>query len=336
MEAALFSPLGKMTLGPNMVTIGNTPDNQLIVNDAKASSHHALVRAEAQGYSITDWDSANGTYVNEQRLTPKVPRLLNPGDTIRIGDSRFIYQVSGAPQPQMASNPVGAPFVVPDPSVAAGPQVNAPSDKYQAVPPGNAPAAYPQQQQYPRPQPQSAQPQQPFMPAPGQVQGQASFPNNALARPVRKRGLPVVVLAVVGALLVLALLGFFLLRAVRSTNSSGGGTSSVPTASTNVSGPTKTLQAYCNALKKGDYKAAYNQYSTRFRSHITEQSFAQTASALFAAAGGLKDCTVSNVHANGSTATGTITLTTGSGKTTMSNVQLVDEKGTWKIDSPVQ
>src|ERR671938_10583 len=96
MEATLNGPFGRLTLGASNLTIGRTPDNQLVVNDTRTSSHHAELRPEGQRYSIVDLKSTNGTFVNDQRLEPYQPRPLNTGDVIRIGDTRFTYEVSGA------------------------------------------------------------------------------------------------------------------------------------------------------------------------------------------------------------------------------------------------
>src|SRR6266487_3851537 len=76
MEATLQSPLGQTVLEPGVVTIGSTPDSRLVVHDAKVSPHHAVVRSTEQGYTITDWGGTEGTFVNDQRLDPLVPRLL--------------------------------------------------------------------------------------------------------------------------------------------------------------------------------------------------------------------------------------------------------------------
>src|SRR6266700_2794189 len=98
MEAALQGPTGRVVLGPGVLTIGRVADNQLVVNDTKASSHHAQIglAGSGQGYSLTDLGSTNGTFVNEQRLDSNVPRLLNAGDRIRIGDTTFTYEASSA------------------------------------------------------------------------------------------------------------------------------------------------------------------------------------------------------------------------------------------------
>ena len=98
MEAVLQGPSGLTVLGPAVLTIGRTADNQLVVNDPKASSHHAEVRPSEQSYdksgtyfSIIALGSTNGTVVNNQRLARNVPRPLANGDRIRIGDTVFIY-----------------------------------------------------------------------------------------------------------------------------------------------------------------------------------------------------------------------------------------------------
>jgi pSer/pThr/pTyr-binding forkhead associated (FHA) protein len=94
MEAVLMGLSGRTVLESAVVTIGSTADNQIVVNDAKVSSHHAEMRLVGQGYSLIDLSSANGTFVNEQRLEGAVSRPLNAGDMIRIGDTTFRYAVS--------------------------------------------------------------------------------------------------------------------------------------------------------------------------------------------------------------------------------------------------
>jgi pSer/pThr/pTyr-binding forkhead associated (FHA) protein len=98
MDAELLGPSGRTVLKSTVVAIGNTADNQLVVNDAKVSPHHAEMRLVGQGYCLIDLSSANGTFVNEQRLESGVPRPLNAGDFIRIGDTTFQYTMSGDSQ----------------------------------------------------------------------------------------------------------------------------------------------------------------------------------------------------------------------------------------------
>src|SRR5260370_5775131 len=95
MEAVLQGPAGRTTLGMGVITLGRAPDNQLVINDSKASSHHAEIRFVGQDYAITDLGSTNGTFVHDQRPHRNVPRSLHTGDTIRIGDTLLAYGVTG-------------------------------------------------------------------------------------------------------------------------------------------------------------------------------------------------------------------------------------------------
>jgi pSer/pThr/pTyr-binding forkhead associated (FHA) protein len=99
MEAALQGPFGRTVLGPSVLTIGRALDNQLVVNNPTASSHHAEIRPDVYGYRLIDSGSTNGTFVNEQRLDPHMPHLLQTGDRIRIGDMTFMYE-AGRPDLQ--------------------------------------------------------------------------------------------------------------------------------------------------------------------------------------------------------------------------------------------
>ncbi|MGZ3646639.1 MAG: FHA domain-containing protein, partial [Ktedonobacteraceae bacterium] len=93
MEATLQSPPRQTMLEKSLVTIGQSPNNQLIVVDPDTSPYHAVLRSTEQGYTIMDLGSAHGTFVNGQRLAPNIHRLLQTGDQICIGDTMFIYEV---------------------------------------------------------------------------------------------------------------------------------------------------------------------------------------------------------------------------------------------------
>jgi len=99
MEASLRGPFGRMALGSTGFTIGRSPDNGLVINDMKASSRHAEIRPEGPSYAIVDLDSTNGTFVNDQRLPARSPRLLQTGDVIRVGDMAFLFEASSLPRP---------------------------------------------------------------------------------------------------------------------------------------------------------------------------------------------------------------------------------------------
>jgi serine/threonine protein kinase len=93
MEASLLGPFGRTLIGTTTVTIGRAPDNTLVLSDGKASSHHAEIHFEAQYYNLVDLSSTNGTFVNGQQVFRGAPRVLQPGDTIRIGDTMFTFEM---------------------------------------------------------------------------------------------------------------------------------------------------------------------------------------------------------------------------------------------------
>lgn len=135
MEAILVGPTGRIVLGMAVLTIGRAPDNLLVVNDSRTSTHHAEIRlrGDGQGYSITDLGSTNGTFVNNERLDRNIARLLTTGDRIRIGEATFTYEARGFSQlaptisshPDQSGNPAYQSTVaaVPPASTAYGSQI---------------------------------------------------------------------------------------------------------------------------------------------------------------------------------------------------------------------
>lgn len=53
------------------------------------SRRHCRIDRRGNGYTITDLDSANGTYVNLVKLQPNVPQPIKVGDVIRLANSDF-------------------------------------------------------------------------------------------------------------------------------------------------------------------------------------------------------------------------------------------------------
>ena len=158
MEASLNGPLGRTMLGSTKVTLGRAPDNTLVLNDSKASSHHAEIRPEGQNYNLVDLGSTNGTFVNEQQVYSGVTRLLQPGDTLRIGDTRFTFEANSAPQSVSYSDGSTVRATPPPPPGGAAPGF-AGNTSYGMGNPGY-PGGQPYQETAPAPPPFSS-PQQP-------------------------------------------------------------------------------------------------------------------------------------------------------------------------------
>ena len=273
MAATLRGPNGQSVLEPTSYpyTIGRSPDNQLAVHDAKVSSHHAEIRFQGQGYEIIDLGSSNGTFVNEQQLAPYAPRLLSNGDQIRLGDSGFLFEAGVMPsQPPIEATVYGGSGQGSNPSYA--PTVAAPppyiGNEYGAQQGGFAPA-----------------PAVPFPPplygadSYGMQQaGVAPYPP-APAAPQQKRGrrgLWITLGAVIAVLLIAAIAFGVIGYANRSTS-------------------TKTLNAFCSALKGGNYPTAYNQLSSGLQAKFGSEAAFAAGYANNGGLGKVTSCSVGSV-----------------------------------------
>ena len=71
--------------------IGRLSDNDIVLEDASVSRHHAVIIDTGTSFVITDLRSANGVYVEDQRVRGSTS-LLN-GDRIRICEHEFTFEV---------------------------------------------------------------------------------------------------------------------------------------------------------------------------------------------------------------------------------------------------
>jgi transcriptional regulator with GAF, ATPase, and Fis domain len=70
------------------VRIGRDPSNSLAISDLSLSRRHCVLAREAEGYTLRDLDSRNGTFVNGRVISEK---QLNHGDQISIGESVLVF-----------------------------------------------------------------------------------------------------------------------------------------------------------------------------------------------------------------------------------------------------
>jgi pSer/pThr/pTyr-binding forkhead associated (FHA) protein len=82
--------LGVFSLAGGEVTIGRTPGNTIIIDNAGVSRRHAVVRVKGDKVVIEDLGSANGTFVRGQRIEEYE---LRDGDEITIVKHRLVYRV---------------------------------------------------------------------------------------------------------------------------------------------------------------------------------------------------------------------------------------------------
>ena len=75
-----------------VVTIGRETDNDIVIDDAHASRHHLQIAQHDDGsYSLSDFGSLNGTFVNGQKITGEI--TLNQSDIVRIGNTTIPWRM---------------------------------------------------------------------------------------------------------------------------------------------------------------------------------------------------------------------------------------------------
>lgn len=81
--------------GQEEFTIGRVSTDQSIIPDIDLSPFnaysngvsriHASIRIDDDRIGLTDLSSVNGSYVNDEKIQPNVPRALKHGDMIKLG-----------------------------------------------------------------------------------------------------------------------------------------------------------------------------------------------------------------------------------------------------------
>lgn len=74
-----------------VITVGRAVNNDIVINDPKVSRIHLQIVQNDNGIcSVVDLNSANGTYVNNEKISGE--KFLEENDTIRIGDTSLPWQ----------------------------------------------------------------------------------------------------------------------------------------------------------------------------------------------------------------------------------------------------
>ena len=80
--------LGSWFIENRRLTIGRAEGSDIRLEDAAVSKLHAAIEVRGADHMLLDMESANGTFVNGNRVTR---HLLNHGDTIEILDFQIRY-----------------------------------------------------------------------------------------------------------------------------------------------------------------------------------------------------------------------------------------------------
>ena len=65
------------------LSIGRSPDNDIVLDDSFVSHHHVLIYQRENAYIAEDLGSRNHTYLNDGQLSGRA--YLRAGDVLRIG-----------------------------------------------------------------------------------------------------------------------------------------------------------------------------------------------------------------------------------------------------------
>jgi hypothetical protein len=80
----------RVPLGPGGIRIGRTAGNDLVLADPEVSRAHCAIALAADGASVTDQGSTNGTFLAGVRIAG--PHPLRHGDSLRIGPWTLRYE----------------------------------------------------------------------------------------------------------------------------------------------------------------------------------------------------------------------------------------------------
>ena len=77
-------------LNKDELSLGRGEENDVVIPHASISRTHARLMRRGGGYELTDLNSTNGTYVNNQPLHGSA--MVANGTEVRLGDVIFILQ----------------------------------------------------------------------------------------------------------------------------------------------------------------------------------------------------------------------------------------------------
>lgn len=107
----LKDPTGRRHLLNEEVTrIGRAVENDIVITSKRVSREHVHIRRDEWRLIVEDRNSANGTYLNGERLLS--PTQLRDGDRIQVGDVLFAFHDPDLTQqdslfPELEHDPAG-------------------------------------------------------------------------------------------------------------------------------------------------------------------------------------------------------------------------------------
>lgn len=81
------------------ISIGRTPDNDIVLNNRGVSRKHALIEFNNNSALIIDNESLNGTFINSRKISEEV---LKENDLITIGKFNILYHPDAQKEDKLA------------------------------------------------------------------------------------------------------------------------------------------------------------------------------------------------------------------------------------------
>jgi serine/threonine protein kinase len=88
-----------LPIKPEGITIGRDKDNDIVLEDKKASRHHVKIERKGESYLVTDLNSTNGTFLENARLTAEIPAIWQTDQALTIGDICMKLEIKSASVP---------------------------------------------------------------------------------------------------------------------------------------------------------------------------------------------------------------------------------------------
>jgi hypothetical protein len=76
---------------PDMITVGRTPNNDIVLKDSTVSRLHAFFRHRGAAWQVADGGSKNGTSLDGAPLAPRKERPVESGQVVKIGDLELTF-----------------------------------------------------------------------------------------------------------------------------------------------------------------------------------------------------------------------------------------------------
>lgn len=82
-----------LTVSQDQLLGRDSPLTHGMLTDGSVSRSHARLRHNGSGFSVMDLSSTNGTFLNGHRLPTGSDIPITPGDSLRVGDAVFRYDI---------------------------------------------------------------------------------------------------------------------------------------------------------------------------------------------------------------------------------------------------